>query len=107
MNNIFTAVAAAAGGGEAAADADLEERLNNLRRDVNTSYIVLTGPFSYLGTEAAIAGEPELVLGHHRHLPDGVPLQGRGVHHDAGRDSDPLGSSPSPGPRPRPRPPEV
>ena len=33
MNNIFTAVAAAAGGGEAAADADLEERLNNLRRE--------------------------------------------------------------------------
>ena len=27
------AVAAAAGGGEAAADADLEERLNNLRRE--------------------------------------------------------------------------
>ena len=28
-----SAVAAAAGGGEAAADADLEERLNNLRRE--------------------------------------------------------------------------
>ena len=65
---------------------------------MNTSNVVLTRPFSHLRTEAAVAGEPELVLGHHRHLPGGVSLQGDGVRHDAGRHSDPVSPPPSPGP---------
>ena len=82
-------------------------QLNHLRGDVNSSNIILAGPFSHLGTEAAVARKPELVLGHHRDLPGGVPLQGDGLHHDAGRHGHPVCPLPPSGPGPRPRPTEV